>query len=263
MDDLDLTTRKSYSSALYTIEEFGVLGTCEKQEDATGGCIEGNTAVMVLCDGIGGLERGELASQKAVSIILERANEYVWKENPIGFLDYLIDEANNAVFGLSDETGTPIQGGCTLVVVLLVGRRLYWANVGDSRAYIIKKEGMLQLTKDHNYAELLKLQLEQNVITQEEYAANITRGAALTGYIGMGELKERYVCNEPILLDRDEVILLETDGLYKLLEEEEIAQIVRKNVRSLDVVGEELLSGARRRVTNYQDNTSILLLRIK
>lgn len=263
MGELELTRRESYTSALYQIEEFSTIGTCEMQEDATGSGIAGNTSVMVLCDGIGGLERGELASKIAVDTILKCAEEYVWKERPIDFLQFLIEEANDAVFGLNDESGTPIQGGCTVVITLTIGRKLYWANVGDSRAYIIKQGEMQQLTRDHNYGELLRRQLEQEVITQEEYGANIAKGAALTSYLGMGELKEWFVCREPVLLDRDEVVLLESDGLYKLLNEEEIMQIVRRNVRSLDVVGEELLLCAKKNVTNYQDNTSILLLRIK
>lgn len=263
MNRLELTTRDSFSNPLYAIEEFSDIGTCDVQEDAVGCLIEGNTAVMVLCDGIGGLERGELASGKAVQTILDCARKYEWKENPQTFLEYLIEEANRAVFELTDEENIPLQGGCTLVLLLTVGRRVYWANVGDSRAYIIKKDGMYRLTEDHNYSEQLKKELRDNRISEEEYEVLKTKGAALTSYLGMGELKERFLCKEPLLLDREEVLLVESDGLYKLLEEEQIRQIVRKNVRCLDVVGEELLVSAKEHVENYQDNTSIILFRMK
>lgn len=263
MNDLGLTTRESYASSLYVIEEFSAIGTCEKQEDATGCLIEGNTSVLVLCDGIGGLERGDLAARTAVNTILRRASGYIWKESPIEFLSYLIAEANEAVFQLVDESGIPIQGGCTLVVVLTVGRRLYLANVGDSRAYLIKKDGMRQLTQDHNFSEQLKRQLKSGEISQEEYNANIARGTALTSYLGMGELKECFICSEPIILDRDEIVLLESDGLYKLVSDEEIARIVKNNVRTLENGGTELLKHARNFAVNYQDNTSIILFRIK
>lgn len=263
MNRLELTTRESFSSPLYAIEAFSNIGTCEVQEDAVGCFIEGNTAVMVLCDGIGGLERGELASGKAVQTILDCARKYEWKENPRAFLEYLVEEANRAVFDLADEENIPLQGGCTLVLLLAVGRRVYWANVGDSRAYIIKKDEMYQMTEDHNYSEQLKKELRENKLSAEEYETLKTKGAALTSYLGMGELKERSVCKEPLLMDREEVILVESDGLYKLLEEEQIRQIVRKNVRCLDMVGEELLGKAKEHVRNYQDNTSIILFRMK
>jgi len=263
MGELGITTREHYESSLYMMEEFGVIGTCEVQEDATGCSIEGNTSVMVLCDGIGGLERGELASRTAVNEVLRCAREYEWKDNPTDFLKYCIEQANEAVFELTDEDGIAIQSGCTIVIVLTVGRKLYVGNVGDSRAYLVKKDEMYRLTEDHNYYELLKRQLERKEISQEQYNIETERGAALTSYLGMGTLKECYICRQPIVLDRDEIVLLESDGLYKLVSDEEIMCIIRNNVRRLDKAGAELLESARTHRRNYQDNTSIVLFRIK
>lgn len=239
MNKLGLTKRESYSSPLYAIEEFNAIGTCENQQDYTGCCIEKNTAVMVLCDGIGGLERGELAAHKAVDVVLNLAKKYEWKNNPVQFIELSLKEANEAVFSLCDENGIPLQSGCTIVLILVVGNKLYVANVGDSRAYLVKKDDMLQLTEDHNY------------------------GAALTSYIGIGNLEEYYISKEPIALERDEVLLMETDGLYKLVDDSTIYSTIREKVRCLDEVGEELLRIANANVEAYQDNTSIVLFRIK
>ncbi len=263
MSTLGLTTRKTYESSLYVMEEFSVLGTCTVQEDATGCCIRDNTSVMVLCDGIGGMERGDLAAKMAVDTILRCAAECVWKEDPAGFLTYVVDEANHAVFELLGDDGVPIQGGCTLVVVLTVGRRLYLANVGDSRAYVLRKGELYRMTMDHNYEEWLKRKLEKKEITEENYCSERKRGAALTSYIGMGELKECFIRSEPVLLDRDEVVIVMSDGLYKLVNEDEIKEIVSANLRCLDVAGVHLLKQAREHVNRYQDNTSIILFRIK
>lgn len=263
MGRLQFTTRNSYSSSLYEIEEFGMAGTCAVQEDATGCRIDGNTSVMVLCDGIGSLARGDLAARAAVRNILQLTSEYAWKDNPVEFLKYLLAEANEAVFSLKDEHGKPVRGGCTLVVVLTDGRRLYLANTGDSRAYLIRKDGIHRLTEDHNFSGMLRRALACGEISEEEYAANIARGAALTGYLGLEEIKEHFVCSGPLLLDRDEVVLLESDGLYKLVSEEEIFRIVRSNVRTLEAAGTELLTYAENRAKTYQDNTSVLLFRIK
>lgn len=263
MVDLRMTKRESYSSSLYSIEEFSVQGTCERQEDATGCLIEGNTAVMVVCDGIGGMEHGELAAEIAVKTILECAKNNEWKENPAEFLKLLVVEANNAVFGACDENGSTFDSGCTLVVAVTVGRRLYLANVGDSRAYLITRDKISQLTRDHNYKSQLDTQLANHEITREYYEEESVRGAALTSYLGMGRLRECYITEEPILLDRDEVVLIESDGLYKLVSEEESFQIVRRKVRILEEAGNELLTCAGQNRKSYQDNTSIILFRIK
>lgn len=263
MDQKKMTKRESYSSSLYAIEEFSYIGTCETQEDATGCLIEGNTSVMVLCDGIGGLERGDIAAQTAVQAVLQQAAECEWKEDPVSFIKLLVTKANDAVFDAVDEQGKTIQGGCTIVIALTVGRRLYVANVGDSRVYLIRKDGMEQISIDHNYANQLARQLKAGEIDRNYYNEQIPRGASLTSYLGMGELQECFVTKEPIMLDRDEVVFLESDGLYKLVDEKEIYQNIRNNLRVLDEAGEALYACAEGHRTGYQDNTSIIMFRIK
>lgn len=263
MEVKGFTKRESYESPLYAIEEFSVIGSCSRQEDCTGCLLEGNTSVMVLCDGIGGMERGDLASQTAISSIIKNSCEYLWKEKPTEFLKYLVQEANEAVFSMRDESGRAVYGGCTLVLALTLGRRVFIANVGDSRAYIINRDKIERLTKDHNFSELLKRQLEECKITNAEYEEQKVRGAALTSYLGMGELKESFIGNEPLIFDRDEVLLIISDGLYKLLPEKEIFKIIKDRLRCLDEAGEELLAAAQKHKKDYQDNTSIILFRIK
>lgn len=263
MDGMGLTRRESYSSSLYAIEEFSILGSRKKQEDGTGCSIDGNTSVMVLCDGIGGLERGDLAAKAAVESILWQASEYEWKENPVSFLDYLIQKANESVFSLCDESGRAIQGGCTLVLALAVGRKVYIASVGDSRAYIIRRTGIRQLTPEHTFAEQLRRRIMAGEIMREEYDKEIARGAALTSYLGMGKLQECFLCSGPLVLDRDEVILLESDGLHKVVSDADIFRIIEGKLRCLDEAGEELLSMVQNQKNRFTDNTSIILFRIK
>lgn len=209
------------------------------------------------------LRGGDLAAKVAVAEILQLTSEYEWKDNPVEFLKYLLAEANEAVFSLKDEDGRPLLCGCTLVVVLTAGRRLYVANAGDSRAYLIKKDGIYRLTEEHNFSGMLHRAFACGEISREEYAANTAKGAVLTGYLGLEGIKEYFICSGPLLLDRDEVVLLESDGLHKLVSEEEMFRIVRSNVRMLEAAGTELLTCAESMAATYQDNTSILLFRMK
>lgn len=263
MNKLGLTKRENYTSPLYVIEEFNAIGTCQNQQDCTGCYIEKDTSVMVLCDGIGGLERGEIAACKAVDVVLTLAKKHEWKNNPIQFLEISLMEANEAVFSLCDENGVPLQSGCTIVLTLIVGNKLYVANVGDSRAYLAKKSEMIQLTEDHNYGKRLDRMCVADSLTEDEYKELMAKGAALTSYIGIGNLEEYYISREPIALERDEVILLESDGLYKLVDDSTVFSTIRKKVRCLDEAGEELLQTAQGKTNAYQDNTSIILFRIK
>lgn len=263
MNKIELTKRESYNSPIYVVEEFNAIGTCENQQDYTGCYMEKNTAVLVLCDGIGGLERGELAAHKAVDVVLNLAKKHEWKNNPVQFLELCLKEANEAVFSLCDENDIPLQSGCTIVIVLIVGNKLYVANIGDSRAYLAKRNKLMQLTEDHNYGKRIERMNESGSLTEEEYAEVEEKGAALTSYIGIGNLEEYHISKEPIALERDEVLLMETDGLYKLVDDSTIYSTIREKVRCLDEVGEELLQIAHRNVEAYQDNTSIILFRIK
>ncbi len=250
-------------NTFYSIEIAQQLGTNEQQEDAVG-CVLGDmSALLILCDGMGGLNRGALAAETAVATIKSLSKKMDWEQNPIEFMSRAIRLADEEVYHLRDENDERIKGGCTLIMALLIGRNLYYANVGDSRIYIYEEKEIRQLTQDHNYGEMLKRRFQQGKISEEELKAEWGRAAALTSYIGMGEIKEAFISSQPIKLNRDSVVLLQSDGLYKLVSDDEIRQIVENNSRDLERVMTKLFEQAYHNKRNYQDNTSVMLLRMK
>lgn len=253
----------SLENSFYSVEAYSVIGTCEKQEDAMD-CVANDTSmVLILCDGMGGLGNGEMAAIKAVSTIKQLVTEQTWTSNPQEFLRKAIEIADEEVYFLKDSDGKKISAGCTVLIALVIGRKVFYANVGDSRIYYYDGNVLLQMSQDHNYGEQLKRQLRDGEITKETYEKEQSKEAALTSYLGLGEVKERYIAEEPILLDRNQVLCLQSDGLYKLLSEEEMQEIIGQTPKDLGRVGERLLQKAEENRVSYQDNTSFILLRLK
>lgn len=260
---MDEMAHESLENSFYSIEMFSVLGTNTEQEDAVG-CVLGDmSAVLVLCDGMGGMKGGRVSAQAAVQKIKELAEDEDWVAEPQQFIEKAIEIADETVFFLKDDSGKRIGGGCTVLITLVIGRRIYYGNVGDSRIYYFDGDSFRQLSQDHNYGEQLKRRLALNEIDEAEYQREISNAAALTGYLGLGEIKEMYISENPVLLDRNQVFCLQSDGLYKLLNDEEMKEVICNNVKDLEKAGQNLLRKAEENRGQYQDNTSFILLRLK
>lgn len=259
----NLNRHYSLENSFYSIEACSIIGTCEKQEDAIE-CIEKDMSIaLILCDGMGGLGNGNVAAERAVSTIKRFISDHEWKSNPQVFLQKAIELADEEVYFLKNSDGKPLMAGCTVLIALVTGRKVYYANVGDSRIYYYDGKYLSQMSQDHNYGEQLERQLKCGDITHEFYEKEQSKAAALTGYLGLGEIKEQYIAEEPILLDRNQVLCLQSDGLYKLVSEEEMLEIIARTPKNLGKIGESLLKKADEKKKSYQDNTSIILLRLK
>ena len=129
--------------------------------------------VFAVADGMGGHEAGDVASQLAVQAISQQAINGVLSPAAAGkslpdarqWLTDATQAANQAVHDQRRTAGTDM--GTTLVMALLVGDKATIANVGDSRAYLLKEDGIAQITIDHSLVERL---VATRQITREEAA---------------------------------------------------------------------------------------------
>lgn len=111
--------------------------------------------VAVVCDGVGGEERGERAAQLAVDTLLSQLRNSQEAEVP-RLLTTAVRAANAAVFAEAERLQGSQAMACTLVLAVLVdGRTLHIANVGDSRAYLSRNGSLHQLTRDHTFAHVM------------------------------------------------------------------------------------------------------------
>ncbi|MBO5407985.1 MAG: Stp1/IreP family PP2C-type Ser/Thr phosphatase [Clostridia bacterium] len=178
--------------------------------------------VMIVSDGMGGHNAGEVASAMAVEKIREFCETQDMFSNPEMMLRKAVSYANEAIYNASVENAKMHGMGATLVVALGYGKNIYIANVGDSRAYHITKESMTQVTQDHSYVyELVK----SGLITPEEAKIHPRRNE-ITKALGIAP--EVYPDIFPIQVQRTDKLLLCTDGLTEVVSEQEIFETVNR-----------------------------------
>lgn len=145
--------------------------------------------LMILADGMGGQNGGEVASQKAVFGSAELLEDALpgMAEGEQGALAALIDqtisEQNLALFRQAEEDARLRGMGCTLVVVVVRGGLATIANVGDSRCYHYRDGAFDQITRDHSLAQA---QIDSGIITEEEAQAGAVKNVLMRA-VGVAE----------------------------------------------------------------------------
>ena len=241
-------------------------GTRKSQQDSSYLNVEegGDMALAIICDGMGGLQGGEQASQEAVKTFVEDFEVIRQQENNYyHFFQSEVEKIDKKVAELTDDDGVFLDAGTTLVAVAIKNGWMQWISVGDSKIYIIRKNDMVCVAKEHNYLNMLNEQLLNGEITEEEYAAEQVRGAALTSYIGMGNVSMMEMNHVQFELMDEDIILLCSDGLYKAIPEERILEIVKEDPYHIDETLNKLQREAKAASIRSQDNTSIIMMLYK
>ena len=216
-------------------------------------------SIAILCDGMGGMEGGELASAVTAKTLYE---DYC-KANPSNIPSFFRNEVrklDDIVSNLRDNNNRIMDSGSTLVCAVVENGMFNWLSVGDSRIYILRKNEMVQITTDHNYYYVLKNKVKEGVISAAE-AENDPRKEALISYIGIGKESEIGLNEKPFQLVDGDIILLCSDGLYKTLSDGEIAEIIFRYCGDVEKAAEELTETAVTKKRKGQDNTSVALIR--
>ena len=125
---------------LWKIETYTMTdqGTREYQQDAAKAVTDGRSAMAVLCDGMGGLKHGEMASDQTVQHFLRDLEEAWPMQNIPGFLEEEARRMDRLVSTLTDEQHHKLDAGTTIVSAIICEGLLHWMSVGDSRLYIIR-----------------------------------------------------------------------------------------------------------------------------
>lgn len=211
------------------------------------------TQLFVVCDGMGGMAAGEVASHTAVNSLLRTFSEYATSSATIEERLYgAIAQANQEVCALS-STNEELRGmGTTLVAACLDGRKIVIGNVGDSRAYFLRDGGCVQITLDHSY---LAEQVRNGVMTADDAGASPLQ-SLITRAIGTTETVEPDLFTAA--LEPGDMVLLTTDGLTRYADAEAIAQLVVAQP-DLQQACQALIDTAK--AQGAVDNVTCLLLR--
>ena len=205
--------------------------------------------LFVVADGMGGHKAGEFASRFTVEVVKEALAQSS-EEGPEAMIRQAITSANRKLLETANQDSRMEGMGTTLVVATVIERTLYLANVGDSRLYLLNDE-IKQVTKDHS---LVQEMVRLGGIKQEE-AKNHPDKNIITRAIGAKEDVE--VDFYEYRLKQGDMILMCTDGLSNMVEDEEMLHIVKG---SRDVV--EAVEGLIERANQNggKDNIGIVIV---
>ncbi len=185
--------------------------------------------IAIVCDGMGGMTAGETASQFAANRLLEDLLVLSKEENIYDFFRRELEKLDDAVYALKGENGKRLGAGTTIAAVMIFGNELYWFSVGDTKIYYKRNGEMHCLTREHNYAMHLSELREKNVIDNETYLNELSKGEQLISFLGLGTA-EIYDSNYNALSMRQgDCIFICTDGVYRTLTNDEILDVLRQH----------------------------------
>ena len=213
---------------------------------------------VVLADGMGGYNAGEVASAMATSVVnielgrwlLNRGNEAHAREVKRA-IKMGVDNANRAIFDAANANPTYSGMGTTVVVGVFMGARVFLGHVGDSRCYRLRGTALRQLSRDHSW---LQAQIDAGVISVEQakFAPNKN---LITRALGVGP---------SVLLEINEfdaktgdLFLLCSDGLSDMVPDETLAEILQ-SVGTLAWKAARLVEAAN--AHGGRDNISVILV---
>jgi protein phosphatase len=208
--------------------------------------------IFVVCDGMGGMAAGEVASATAVKVLVEDFSQDNGGEAGTEERLYrAIVHANQQVYQLSQGNDELRGMGTTLVSACIEGRRLLIGNVGDSRAYFLRAGVCAQITHDHSF---LAEQVRKGSMKLEEAQASPLQ-SVITRAIGSAESVEPDIFTGD--LESGDIVLLTSDGLTRYADAKAIAAVILSCTNLTDAC-QALINRAKER--GAVDNVTCLLL---
>jgi len=237
LSDLGCVRTNNEDSALF-------IRPASKEVRATKGFL------AIVADGMGGHAAGEIASQMAVETTSK--TYFDRDESSEESLFFALTKANRNIWQAAAKNVRQKGMGTTCTAMAIIDTRLYLAHVGDSRAYLLKKGQIFQLSKDHTYVQSL---VDQGVITPLDAEKHPERNV-LTRAMGTHNKVEIDVALMPLHFEDDDRLFLCSDGLYDYLSDEEIAELLL--IPSLSEAASQLIDLAKQR--GGHDNITVLLV---
>lgn len=240
----------------YQFASYSLTGGRATNQDRIVCAERDNAVLLVLADGLGGHAGGALAAE-----ILTQTAQYAFEAvrqpvitKPSAFLALTIMQAHKAILAQGQMRTPPITPRTTCVLCLVQNGYAYWAHVGDSRLYHFRDGQVLSRTHDHTVTEQLHL---GGLLSEEEMKRHPEK-ARLLKAVG-GPNTPAVSLGAETALQRDDVLLLCTDGLWEAMSAEELFGFLKSP--ALDEGVEEMLINAESRMQERADNLSAICLR--
>jgi serine/threonine protein phosphatase PrpC len=241
-------------------------GARSYQEDAAivraGGAGQGphpQALTAVLADGMGGHAGGALASSTACKVFLDA---YLASAGDVSArLDDALKRANAAIGECVEENPALDGMGCTLIGTVFGPAGVEWVSVGDSPLFLLRHGEIVLLNEDHSLAPEIDKLAAAGRMTWEDAKADPRRHflrSALTG--ADMDLIDR--SHRPLALEPGDVVILSSDGIHTLSEPDILRVVAETVARGPEAVADALLAAVEAGGDIYQDNTTVVVVRV-
>ena len=205
--------------------------------------------LFIVADGMGGHKAGDYASELTVKTIVEEV-ERSFEKNPSIIFQKAIAVANRKLREIASGDLSKKGMGTTVVAATCMGRYLQVANVGDSRLYVVN-DTITQITTDHSYVEEM---IRRGSLERENARSNPNKNIITRAVGAKNDIQvDIYV----VELKPGDLLLMCSDGLSNMLEDEEMRMIIKRQ-RDIVEMAEELVKAANE--NGGKDNISVILI---
>lgn len=239
---------KVYSKTDIGLVRASNQDACDFQE------ISDDSVWAVVCDGMGGANGGNIASQLAIEqirkYICSNYNSEMGFEEIKQFLESAVESANKIIYEKSKKDINLFGMGTTIVLTLIKGGIVHIVNVGDSRAYLVSDININQITTDHSVVQEM---VSSGEITKEE-AKNHPQKNIITRALGVNKVVKIDYINK--VIQKEEMLLLCTDGLTNYITPRQIREMCSKYKK--DELVEKMILQAKE--MGGEDNITVIII---
>ncbi len=205
-----------------TISRVGLIRT--ENEDSLGVYKVDNGLLIIVCDGLGGNNAGEVASQLGVDTVYKHFKN----SNNNNYLERIkssVTEANKAIFEKATSDSALNGMSTTIETLFIKDNKAYWGHIGDSRIYYFEGSKLKQITKDHSFVQKL---IDEGVLSKEEAEVHPNRNI-ITRALGDSIPVEVDLNSISIDSKKEVFFFVCTDGVNGVIDNNELERIFKLN----------------------------------
>lgn len=237
--------------------DISLLGGREENQDRVSAVVAEHAALLIAVDGMGGHAHGARAAQVTQQVITES----FWHTpqplfDPLGFLHLTLGRAHEEVVKLGAQLPLEYRPRATCAVCLIQQHASWWAHIGDSRVYQLRRGELVARSRDHSHVELL---LREGLISADQVQSHPMRNF-VECCLGGDPILPDMTLSRRRALEPGDLLLVCTDGFWGPLKDPEVAGSLNGNGQLREQLA-ELGASAVRRAGPGSDNTSAAALR--
>ena len=238
--------------------KVSALGDRSDNQDRAAVVVAEDAALMLVFDGMGGHSDGARAAETGLKVVQDMfMDAQLPIFDPQGFLYMALARAHDEVVGLGEDLAVDFRPRATCAICLVQEGGSFWAHIGDSRIYQVRNGHVLTRSRDHSHVEVL---IQEGAITEEEAQDHPMRNFVECCIGGDAPVPDMSITNRKSL-ERGDVLLACSDGLWSGLSDEEIAEIAKPGEDNLVENLKALSLKALSVNSPYSDNTTGTALR--